>query len=349
VRADYSWAIGKYHQPKVGLDLSTTNGSETFSLISPPSTGFAPITDNGNISGEDNGFYLEDNWKLGRLFANYGGRYDEHRADIATRQVSPRVNLDYTAGHLDKFHFFYDKLFQPAAIEDVKSLVGQSAIGNSGAIVPFQPERDDFFQLGWDHAFGKHKVGLDAYYRNEFNPVDDSLLGNTQIDVPINFEKGYAQGLEATLDGPVSGTVSYYANLAKSYAKEHGPISGGLLAGATPPNYFYDDHDQTYTASFGLDYNHDERYISISGDYGSGYPYGQLNDANGNPTALNYIFVPSHLTFDFGAGMPIRKFAVALSVTNVFNHPFVLTEASPFSEVQWSQGRNIGVKLTYNF
>ena len=52
--------------------------------------------------------------------------------------------------------------------------------------------------------------------------------------------------------------VSYYANYARSWAKAAGPIIGGLL-GTAPTTYFYDDHDQTHTASFGLAYDKPRR------------------------------------------------------------------------------------------
>ena len=63
----------------------------------------------------------------------------------------------------------------------------------------------------------------------EKNTIDDQTFGATQIDLPVNFAKGYTRGLEASLDGPLVPSVSYYANYARSWAKGAGPIIGGLL------------------------------------------------------------------------------------------------------------------------
>ena len=171
----------------------------------------------------------------------------------------------------DDFHAYYDHLFQPVNIEDEKQLSG----ANASAVAPIKPELDDFFETGWEHRQGGATLTADAYYRAEKNTVDDSTFANTQIDIPYNYTKGYARGLEFAVDGPLGRDLSYYANFARSWAKAAGPINGGLL-GAVPTDYFYVDHDQTNTASFGVDYEARGVYANLDGEYGSGFPYGQL-------------------------------------------------------------------------
>jgi hypothetical protein len=243
-------------------------------------------------------------------------------------------------GHND-FHAYYDRLFQPVPIEDVIRLSEASS-------VPFQPERDDFFETGIEHRQGGATISADAYYRAEKNTVDDATFASTQIDIPENFAKGYTRGVEFGVDGPLVKSVSYYANLARSWAQEAGPVSGGLLA-AAPAHYFYDDHDQTNTASFGFSYNARAVYADLDGEYGSGFPYGEIDDSAGNPTALDFIRTEPHLTLDFTVGGKRGPLGLAFLVNNLFNDSYVIKQASAFSDIQWAPGRTYGVKLTLNF
>ena len=358
LRTDYAAQAGRQHKVRVGFDVDTVSGHQFFNSFgvpqTDPTTDQPTILDDRHISGGDKSVFAQDDWTVGRTLINYGARYDVHQADITTSQVSPRLNLTYTMGK-DQLHAYYDRLFQPVAIEDVKRLNTSLA-----SIKPFQPERDDFFEVGEAHTQSGTTISLDGYYRAEKNTIDDQVFGATQIDIPINFAKGYTRGLEVAVDGPLTRTVSYYANYARSWAKGAGPISGGLL-GEAPTDYFNDDHDQTHTASFGLSYNARGSYATLDGEYGSGFPYGEIDrlgsegnpvlDPQGNPfpTAINYVRVPVHTILNFGIGTTLGSSQIAFTVDNLLNHGYVIKEAGPFSDVEWGQGRSYGVKWTQNF
>ncbi len=358
LRTDYIAHVTQQHKVQVGFDVDTVNGNQFFSSFgvpqADPTTDQPTILDARHLYGSDKSAYVQDDWTTGRTRVNYGVRYDVHQADITTSQLSPRLNLTYTAGK-DQLHAYYDRLFQPVAIEDVKRLSTSAA-----SIKPFQPERDDFFEIGETHTQSGTAVSVDAYYRAEKNTIDDQVFGATQIDIPINFAKGYTRGVEVSVDGPLVKNLSYYANYARSWAKGAGPISGGLL-GEAPSSYFNDDHDQTHTASFGLSYSLRGSYATLDGEYGSGFPYGEIDrlgpdgnpilDASGSPfpTSINYIRVPVHTILNFGVGTTFGSMQLAFTVNNLLNHGYVIKEAGPFSDVEWGQGRAYGVKLTQSF
>ena len=356
LRTDYTAHADKFHKVQVGFDVNTISGSQNFNSFgvpqADPTTDQPTISDERHLSGGDKSAYAQDDWTTGRTLINYGLRYDVHQADVTTSQLSPRLNLTYTVGK-NAFHAYYDRLFQPVPVEDVIKLQGAST-------APAQPERDDFFETGWTHTQSGTTLSLDGYYRAEKNTIDDQTFGATQIDLPINFAKGYTRGLEASLDGPLVKNVSYYANYARSWAKGAGPIIGGLL-GEAPTGYFYDDHDQTNTASFGMTYSRAGSYATLDGEYGSGFPYGEIDETNTNgvpvldnqgnpfPTALNYLRVPVHTILNFGVGTNFGSMQLAFTVNNLLNHGYVVKQASAFSDVEWGQGRAYGVKLTQNF
>lgn len=229
LRADQTMQTGPRHRVKFGLDVSRVTGPQNFILISPPDTGFAPITDNGRLSGGDKSAYVQDDWTPGRFAINYGVRYDVHQADITSSQISPRFNLKYAASGRDTFHAFYDKLFQPIAFEDVKNLVGNSAIGDNSSLAPLRPERDNFYEVGWEHRQNGTGLTLSAYYKTARDSRDDDMLGNTQITVPVNDAKAYTRGIEFSLARSLSDTLSLNVSYARSWNRNAGPITGGLL------------------------------------------------------------------------------------------------------------------------
>jgi hypothetical protein len=224
----------------------------------------------------------------------------------------------------------------------------------TNAILPVQPERDNFFETGWSHRQGGATFSVDAYYRSEINTVDDQTYGATQIDIPVNFKKGYARGVEFSLDGPISQSTSYFANYARSWAQGAGPIIGGLFgSGGVPIGYFFVDHDQTETSSFGLSYKRGDTYADLDGEYGSGFPYGQMG-SSAAPTAINYIFTDPHTTFDldFGTRLWTTRIGtgqIGFLVDNVLNHAYIIKYAGAFSGTEWAPGRAYGIKLTQNF
>jgi len=329
---------GRAHKIGLGLDADTVSGRQFFNSYGPAQDA---ILDDRHLSGGDKSAYVQDDWTTGRTLIDYGVRYDVHQADVTTSQVSPRLNITYTAGQ-NKFHAYYDRLFQPIAVEDVIKL------GIAGATATFQPERDDFFETGYTRQLGGTTLSLDGYYRAEKNTIDDQPYGSTQIAIPFNLAKGYTRGLEIALDGPLSRTVSYYANYARSWAKSAGPVSGGLL-GSAPSSYFYDDHDQTHSASFGLAYQGRGTFATLDGEYGSGFPFGEIDTAQGSPIGLNFLRVPVHTILNASVGTQIGHSQVALTVGNLLNHGYVIKQAGPFTDTEWGQGRTYGVKWTQNF
>ena len=342
LRTDASLKLGVRHKIGYGFDLSTVTGGEHFTLQNTvdggdgKTTSVQTIQDNHDLSGGDKSVYLQDDWTPGRFLVNYGVRYDQHKTDTTTSQVSPRLNLTYTLDKRDKLHAYYNRLFQPASIEDIRHLDPNA--------VPFKPERDNFYEVGYQHDNGGITTTLSGYYKTEQDVIDENILGGTQIREPFNVQKGYVRGLEFAVDGSLTRTLSFYANYARSWARSAGDFTGGLAPQGAPPGYFYNDHDQTHTASVGLAYEKRGQTVNLDGEYGSGFPYGQ-SDA-GLP---NFYRVPAHFIVNLQVGTKIGRGQFALSAFNLLNHGYVIKQASQFSDREFGQGRTLGVKWTQNF
>jgi hypothetical protein len=344
IRTDYIIPSGKYHKIQMGFDADTVSGTQNFVLDYGVSSSNGILSDVGPIAGSDKSAYIQDDFTNRRLLINYGARYDVHAADITTNQLSPRFNSYYSASKRTKLHAFYDHLFQPAAFEDVKALVGNANIGDNSTLKPFEPETDNFYETGIQQLVGTISFGFSAYYRDEKNTIDDSPVGNTQLVVPVNFTKGYTRGLEWTMDGNFSKTLNYYVNYARSWAYECYPVSGGLLADTTTSGYIPDDHDQTDTASFGTAYDRKGTFATVDAEYGSGFPYNPGSDV------FVYDWTHPHLSVDTSYGFKItHSYEVAITVANIFNHAYIVKQAGLFSDTEWAPGRSLGIRLSKNF
>jgi hypothetical protein len=245
---------------------------------------------------------------------------------------------------------YNDTLFQPIPVENVANIARNAVIGQGAALETLRPETDTLVGGGWQHRFNNSRLNVDAYYRAIRNARDDEQIGNTNVTVQINEESAYVRGIEGSYDIDFSKTVSGYVNYGRAWGKNKGPVVGGLAGDVLPPGYFYDDHDQTNVASFGMDYTHHGVFGSLYGTYSSGLPYGEIDDQGGNPLAINYLRVPGETTVNGDFGFPVGKGTqVLFTATNILNHPFVINEAGLFNNTQWDTGRSLGVKVTQKF
>ena len=340
------------HFFKAGFDVSKATTSQDFQVTIPPSDEDpgGTLSDTSSPHAWNIGVYAQDDWTQGRFLINYGARFDVNSQDTTTNQVSPRVNIKYRLNGHDTLHAYYDKLFQPVSVEDAAHLVGNNAVGDNGTLEPLKPERDDFYEVGIDHAQQGLSLGLAAYYKNGKDVRDDDEVGNANIFLPVSDAKAYFRGCELTISHEFSPALHGYGNFASSWNKNAGPITGGLNEGGISTTYFYDDHDQTYSSAFGLAYDHRDIYADLNGQYGSGQPYGQIDDTNGNPIALNYLRVPPHVVFNIDAGKRWPSgFKTAVFVNNLFNDAYVIKQVTDLSNAQFAEGRVVGISLSQDF
>ena len=352
VRGDGKLSVGSAHLAGLGFDVSRATSDQNF-LINLPATGDGPggsLSDGSSPHSWNVGLYVQDDWTPGRFAVNYGVRFDQNSQDVTTHQFSPRLNVRYRLTERDTLHAYYDRLFQPIPVEDAAHLVGNTAVNDNGTLDTLRPERDDLYEVGYDHSVPGFSAGIAAYYKVGKDVRDDDQIGNTNILLPVNDAKAYFRGIEFTVTRSLSRSLQGYANLALAWNKNAGPVTGGLNEGGFPTAYFYDDHDQTRTSTFGLSYNQRRTFADLVGEYGSGQPYGQVEGADGSATAVNYLRVPPHLTLNLDAGVRVgRGTSVSLFADNVLNHGYVIKQATSLSDAQWARGRLIGLRLGQDF
>jgi hypothetical protein len=233
------------------------------------------VVDNGGKTEWIESLYLQDEWKLiPELTVNYGLRYDHFTAFTSAHQVSPRVNVVWEALPGTTIHGGYARYLSPPPFELVGSeTVGKFANTTGGPAVTLadtpKAEQANYYDVGIQQKVARRfTVGLDTYYKQSHELIDEGQFGAPIILTPFNYINGKQYGIELT--GNYTGeALTAYLNLAGQSAK--GKTFDSAQFNFSPANlayvsdhYIHLDHEQEFTASGGASYLwHDTR---VSGD-----------------------------------------------------------------------------------
>jgi outer membrane receptor protein involved in Fe transport len=315
------------------------------------------VIDNSTANAWTYSVYLQDEWKiLSNLTLNYGLRFDQADAFVDENQVSPRANLVWIPREGTTVHAGYARYFSPppfelVASETVARFEGTTAQAPGTLNDPPKAERDDYYDIGVEQKLGPLTLGLDAYYKDARNLIDEGQFGAPIILTPFNYAKGFAKGVELSANY-AKGPLTAYANLAVSQAKGKDIISSQFNFDpadlAFIQNHFiYLDHDQTVTASAGGAYKFDTG-TRISGDviYGSG-----LRRDGDVPNGSR---LPSYWQVNLGASQEFKALGgitLRADIINLFDEKYELRDGTGVGvgAPQWGPRRGffVGVSKTF--
>jgi outer membrane receptor protein involved in Fe transport len=310
VQADASYVLNEQHTVRWGLfaDQERTS-SYANSLVFPAnpdgtqsSTTPETILDNTDKTGELYGIYAQDEWQATKdLIVNYGARFDISNGFVRAQQFSPRVNVVYAWDADTNLHLGYSRYFTPPSLEliqpkDAALYQGTTGALQSSASSPVLPERDDYYDAGITHNFTPaFQMGLDGYYKDAKDLLDEGQFGQALIFSPFNYAKGRVWGIELSSSYQVEN-FSSYLNVAYSRALgshvESGQYNFGADELAYISNHFIHlDHDQTWSSSGGVSYNWSGTKVGLDYIFGSGLRQGFVNSGS----------LPSYAEFDASA------------------------------------------------
>jgi outer membrane receptor protein involved in Fe transport len=339
-----------------------------------------PIMDNNNLYGLFTGLYLQDEWKiLSGLTLNFGGRFDVFNSSFDNEhQISPRVNLIWQPTDSTTLHAGYSRYFTPPPVESISGSTVAKFDGTSNSTGndqsdPVKAERSNYYDVGISQKVTPElTVGLDGYYKEAHEQLDDGLFGQTLILSAFNYAKGRIYGVEFT--GSYNrGGFSSYANLAWSVAQGENWNSAQFLFGADGPgtdlsyvrnHWIYLDHDQRVTGSSGVAYtwNESERQstrVYADALYGSGLRQDGGGTVDGTPTGAaipNGASVSQYYSINLGAEQSFklnrnRMLKARLDVVNLTDNIYQLRSGSGVGVNAAQFGERLGFfgSLSYVF
>ncbi len=343
-QTDASYELDDAHTVRFGWYLQHDSAtSDTASQVLPidaagVQTSDVPLTivQNGTQSQEIESAYAQDEWRLlPTLTVNYGLRLDHYNAYSSGSQASPRVNFVWNWLPDTTVHGGYSRYFTPPPFELIASgtfarFAGTSAVppGTETGDTPPVAERADYYDFGVEQKLlGRQlSLGIDSYYENSQNLIDEGQFGAPIVLTPFNYRYGRIEGLELSGNYTKHDFMAY-ANLAFQSAKGKDVESSQFNFTAQQlaylaDNYIHLDHEERVSASGGVAYDWRGTRLSADAIFGTG-----LREDLVLPSGFdipNGTHTPSYTQVNLGAS---RSFAldgsgpltVRLDLINLFD------------------------------
>ena len=383
IQTDASYSLGDKHTIRGGVllmdeYLSADSTTTAILMDSTDPGGFNPlpgsptttIVQNGVSHALFAGVYLQDEWKiLPEVTINYGARFDEYYSSFdKENQPSPRANIIWQPTDSTTLHAGYARYFTPPPLENVPSgnvnqfdgTANESPAGPNAPDGTVRAERANYFDAGISQKITKHlQVGVDGYYKEAQEQLDDGLFGQTLILSAFNYNQGKVYGVEFT-GSYNQGGFSSYANLAWSQAYGQTWNSAQFLfspndAAYVQNHWIFLDHDQRVTGSFGTTYTWNESAgcstrVYADAIYGSGLRQDGGGTVDGTSTGdpiPNGSSVPQYYSINLGAEQSFKlarnRFLKArLDVVNVTDNIYQLRSGSGVGVNAAQYGERLG-------
>jgi outer membrane receptor protein involved in Fe transport len=269
-QTDASWRVSDQHTVRAGFQVTVErNTSSTDSSVLSALDGATdqPFTihDGEGKTGTLYGLYVQDEWHiLPRVTINYGLRFDQVDEFTNENQISPRVNVVWKATDTTTIHGGYSRYFTPPPFELVSAqsvglFNGTSAASEVTKDNTVKAERDNYYDAGISQVIIPGlRVGVDAYYKDAKNLIDEGQFGAPIILSAFNYAQGEVHGIEGSANYD-HGPLSLYANVANSRAIGKDIVSSQFNFSAADLAYISQhwihlDHDQAWTGSAGAAY-----------------------------------------------------------------------------------------------
>ncbi|HEX3939606.1 MAG TPA: TonB-dependent receptor [Xanthobacteraceae bacterium] len=349
MQGDGSYIVNDRHTLRAGFAVSgeQTNVTNSSTVLPDPGGGGVPpgstpfnITDQTSLLGWNIGTYVQDEWKLtNQLTVNMGLRFDQLYQFVDANQLSPRFAIVYKPFEGTTLHAGYARYFTPpyqaqATQSNVALFANTTNQPDQFTADPVKPERSNYFDAGIDQTvLPGLTIGLDAYYKEAKDMIDDGQFGAAVVLTQFNYARGYSEGGEFKLKFN-NGNFNAYANFAYNITRAIDVESNQYLFDAATlaylqNNYHYTDDMQRMTGSAGVSYKIYDTTLTADLIYGSGLRSGDLpgfvpNSLHTTP----YAVVNSGIAHDFKWSPDYKPLTVRFDVVNLFDQIYELRDGS---------------------
>jgi len=256
---------------------------------------------------------------------------------VDANQFSPRVSLTWTPFDGTTFHAGYARTFTPpsqvvAAPTNIALFQGTVAAPQVTQNDPVLPERANVFDIGVKHkvsAVPGLEVGIDGYYKQARDLLDDGQFGQALVLEGFNYARGYNYGIEFTAKY-TDGHFTAYNNFSYGRQIATDVVSNQYLFAPDElqyiaNNYVYTDHSQWVSGSAGASYKWDEgTRVSVDLLYGSGLRDGFANTG----TVPWYSQVNLGISHEFKWFNNLKPTTVRFDIVNLFDNSYIIRDGS---------------------
>jgi hypothetical protein len=255
---------------------------------------------NGHTDVKELALYLEDSITKGNWALNLGLRGDLYNGLATHREAEPRLGVAYNIKKTNTvLRVSYARVLETPFNENlVLASVGcNNAVLNpllgcfeAGQATPLAPGWRNEFHAGIQQALGRSLVFSGEYiWKYTHNGYDFSVLGNTPITFPVEWERSKIPGYAGRVSVPNLHGFSALAVFSSVAARFFTPQIGGagavpaaVLAGGSVP--FRIDHDEKFNLTTHLQYQFGKTgpWLGFNWRYDSGLVAGSLPCAGGN-------------------------------------------------------------------
>jgi hypothetical protein len=292
--------------------------------VLPPydlTTGGHMFTFNGHTDVKELALYVRDNITKGNWSLNLGFREDFYNGLTTHREAEPRLGVAYNIKKTNTvFRVSYARVLETPFNENL--VLSSIGCGNSilnpllgctvSGVTPFAPGWRNEFHAGIQQAFGRYLVFSGEYiWKYTHNAYDFSILGNTPITFPIEWNRSKIPGYAGRVSVPNVHGFSALAVFSSVAARFFTPQIGGagavpaVAVGSTTSTPFRIDHDEKFNLTTHIQYQPWKLgpWFGFNWRYDSGLVAGQTPCYGGNcaQTTVDSTGAPAvALTDSFG-------------------------------------------------
>jgi hypothetical protein len=257
-------------------------------------------TFNGHTDVKELALYVRDNITKGNWSMNLGLRGDFYNGLSTHREAEPRLGVAYNIKKTNTvLRVSYARVLETPFNENL--VLASDGCNNAvlnpllgcfaeGQVTPLSPGWRNEFHAGMQQAFGRYVVFSGEYiWKYTHDGYDFSILGNTPITFPVEWERSKIPGYAGRVSVPNLHGFSALAVFSSVAARFFTPQVGGaggvpsaVLAGGSVP--FRIDHDEKFNLTTHLQYQPWKTgpWFGFNWRYDSGLVAGQTPCYGGN-------------------------------------------------------------------
>ena len=330
------------HNAKVGVYAFGQHDNQFFSVVANDGSG-NQFRQRNLSNGDLEAAFVEDQYRANSwLTLNAGVRLTRFSGEIHETAASPRVGAAVRIPRLNwVLRASYSRMYQPPPLTTISGPLLDLAAEEGIEFLPLHGERDEQHEVGIAIPLRGWVIDATHFRTGARNYFDHDALENSNIFFPLTIDRVRIRGQEVTVRTPkLFGHGSFHLAYSHQSVEGEGAVTGGMTEFAPPEDFFYLDHDQRDTLSFGGELNLIQRtWLSWNFNYGSGFLDG---DGPGH--------LPSYHTVDMALGKSFgERWSAKITATNIGNERYFIDLTNTFGGSHASDPRQVSVQVRYRF